>query len=68
MKTFKEFTEEMSAGASVVGTGHIAGAGVGPQGEPGVPAGITTTSKRKSDFPKVKSPVMKMFTRKPPQK
>jgi hypothetical protein len=68
MKTFKQFTEEMSAGASVVGTGNIAGAGVGPQGEPGVPAGITATSKRKSDFPKVKSPVMKMFTRKPPQK
>lgn len=68
MKRFKEFKEEMSAGATVVGTGHIAGAGVGSQGEPGVPAGVTTTSKRKKDFPKPNSPVMQLFKRKQPQK
>lgn len=65
MKTFKQFKEEMGAGASVVGTGQIAGAGVGPQGEPGVPAGVTTTTKRKSDFPK-KNPVMGIEKRNPP--
>ena len=64
MKTYKLFKEEIG---SVVGTGNIAGAGVGPQGEPGVPAGVTS-SKRKSDFPKSpKSPVMSMFKRKPPK-
>jgi len=63
MKTFKSFKEEMG---SVVGTGNIAGAGIGPQGEPGVPAGITTT-KRKKDFPKQNSPVMSLFKRKPPK-
>jgi hypothetical protein len=66
MKKFNTFKEELGAGASIVGSGQIAGAGIGSQGEPGVPAGITTT-KRKSDFPKKKIPVMGMFNRKPPK-
>ena len=45
MKRFKDFLEEDGAAAGVgcgsmpvnnVGTGNIAGVGVGPQGEPGV--------------------------------
>jgi len=45
MKSFKRYIDEMGAGAAgggsagptnVVGGGAIAGAGVGPQGEPGV--------------------------------
>ena len=52
MKTFKQFKEEMGAGASVVGTGQIAGAGVGPQGEPGVPAGVTIQTKRQKEKPR----------------
>lgn len=64
MKKFKSFKEEIG---SVVGTGNIAGAGIGPQGEPGVPTGVTTTKRSKSDFPKQNSPVMKLFKRKPPK-
>ena len=52
---------------SVVGTGNIAGAGIGPQGEPGVPAGVTSTKKRKSDFPKQNNPVMTLVKRNPPK-
>ena len=67
MKTFKQLKEELGVGATIVGGGQIAGVGIGPQGEPGVPAGVTTTSKkRKLDFPKQKSPVMTMFKRNPP--
>lgn len=62
MKSFKSFKEEIG---SVVGTGNIAGAGVGSQGEPGVPSGVTSSKKR--DFPKEKSPVMSLFKRKPPK-
>ncbi len=63
MKKFNTLKEELG---SIVGSGQIAGAGIGPQGEPGVPVGITTT-KRKSDFPKKKIPVMGMFKRKSPK-
>ena len=59
MKRFKDFLEEDGAAAGVgggsmpannVGTGNIAGVGVGPQGEPGVSPGVTSKKK--------KSPVM----------
>lgn len=37
MKSFREFIEEDAVAANAVGGGHIAGVGIGPQGEPGVP-------------------------------
>jgi len=46
MKTFKTFKEDMAAASvggaptNAVGTGCIAGAGVGPQGEPPGPKNI----------------------------
>ena len=38
MKTFKQFVSRMNeeAPANAVGSGNIAGTGVGPQGEPGI--------------------------------
>lgn len=55
MKKFKEFKEELSAGATTVGTGLIAGTG-GKAGEPGV-----DLSKRR------KSPIMGYTKRKLPK-
>ena len=73
MKTFKEFIEEkqnilddVGVGATVVGGGQIAGVGIGPQGEPGIPVGVSSVSKRKTNFTKKKYSLIRMFNRKPP--
>lgn len=65
----KRINEEgIAAGpVNVVGTGAIAGTG-GKGGEPGVhPSDQPGFKKRKSDFPKPKSPVMSGLRRKPPK-
>lgn len=46
----KEINEDMAGPTNVVGSGNIAGAGVGPQGEPGV--------KKKKRY---KTPMFKRF-------
>lgn len=53
-------------GGNTVGSGAIAGVGIGPQGEPGVhPKDQPSNKKRKSDFPK--SPVLpQLFKRRNP--
>jgi hypothetical protein len=68
IKEFRLIHEDGFAGSGV-GGGAIAGAGIGPQGEPGVhPEDQPGFKKRKSDFPKPKSPVMTgMFKRKSPK-
>jgi hypothetical protein len=53
MKSFREFLDEDGVACNAVGGGHIAGVGVGPDGEPGV-------KKRK------KSPVLATLKRKVP--
>lgn len=56
-KLIKEFRVEEEFGGSGVGSGAIAGAGIGLQGEPGVrPEDQPGNKKRKKDFPK--SPVL----------
>ena len=49
MKGFKKFQEDVGAPANAVGGGAIAGLGIGPQGEPGVP-GKLFRRKRKSEL------------------
>lgn len=76
MKTFKQFVKEDGAAvagapATNVGSGNIAGAGVGPQGEPGVsPSRMPANKKfKKNTVPNTPpTPVMgSMERRKPPQ-
>lgn len=45
MKTFKQIREEVAANNA--GGGEIAGLGVGPQGEPGVPVAVQRRIRRK---------------------
>jgi hypothetical protein len=49
MKGFRKFTEDIAAPTNSVGGGAIAGLGVGPQGEPGVP-GKLFRRKRKTEL------------------
>ena len=71
LKKIKKLIKEkkLNEEGSVVGGGAIAGAGIGPQGEPGVhPSNQPGYKKRKSDFPKPKSPVMTgIYKRKSPK-
>lgn len=52
MKSFLSFIQEDGEGdagpANVVGSGNIAGVGVGAQGEPGVPPAATQKRKKKN--------------------
>lgn len=67
-KLIKEKRINEEGVANAVGGGAIAGAGIGPQGEPGVhPSNQPGFKKRKSDFPKPKSPVMSGLRRNPPK-
>lgn len=47
MKTLKQFINEEGVAANAVGSGNIAGVGVGPDGEPGVGRRTHRKHKRK---------------------
>jgi hypothetical protein len=53
MKPFKQFKEEMGVGAAAptnsAGGGQIAGIGIGPKGEPGVPGKVLRRKKLNVD-------------------
>lgn len=48
MKTLKQFVNEEGVAANAVGSGNIAGVGVGADGEPGVPPRAHKKYKRKN--------------------
>lgn len=53
MLGFNEYIKLMEDGVPVncAGAGNVAGIGIGPDGEPGVPAGETSQGKRKKKSP-----------------
>jgi hypothetical protein len=57
MITYKEFVSKLNedAPANAVGGGNIAGAGVGPQGEPGIRKTRPKILKRGIKWSKIKS-------------
>ena len=46
MKTLRQIVNEEGVAANAVGSGNIAGVGVGPDGEPGVPPRAHKKHKR----------------------
>jgi hypothetical protein len=49
MKTFQKLREDGVVAVNNVGSGNIAGVGVGPQGEPGGPKSLMFKKKKKID-------------------